>query len=133
MTLQQKVTNQQSQIVTLTDQISLYEIKLQTMTDGQTQEVSQLQADLQQSYEKALQHTQNQHKLHVAQLSKELVETRQRAMEQENRCEEITSQISSIQSELESVSQIQDAKEKELQQKLNKTKKSKQVLRRELD
>ena len=47
MTLQQKVTNQQSQIVTLTDQISLYEIKLQTMTDGQTQEVSQLQADLQ--------------------------------------------------------------------------------------
>ena len=54
-------------------------------------------------------------------------------MEQENRCEEITSQISSIQSELESVSQTQDAKEKELQQKLNKTKKSKQVLRRELD
>jgi len=54
-------------------------------------------------------------------------------MEQESRCEQITSQISSIQSELESVSQIQDAKEKELQLKLSKTNKSKQVLRKELD
>lgn len=54
-------------------------------------------------------------------------------MEQESRNEEITSQISSIQSELESVSHIQDCKEKELQQKLSKTKKSKQVLRKELD